>query len=70
MLKFIDNILLKIIAWLYLKHTIISLKIQVNQLKNARPYPAPDLSHVESSLKEFGVSYEEMKKTHSLSRVI
>ena len=70
MLKFIDKILLRLIAWLYRKHTIIYLKIQVKELKNAPPYGPPDLAHVEHALKEFGQSLEQMQKTHSVSRVI
>jgi hypothetical protein len=70
MLKYIDKILLRLIAWLYRKHTIIYLKIQVNELKNAPPYGPPDLAHVELALKEFNLSLEEVQKTHMMSRVI
>lgn len=64
MLKFIDKVLTRMIDWLYLKRTILRLKIQAKGMVGAPQYDYPVRQEsIDKCLGEYGLSVEQLSKT-------
>lgn len=69
MLKFLDKVILKLIAWLYLKHTVIFLKLEARRIKKGGLDTSPPThKEIEAALAEFGLSVEQLGSTSGLHR--
>ena len=66
MLKFIDKVLTRMIDWLYLKRTVLRLKMQVQGMEgdgiSKYDYPVKQES-IDKCLGEYGLSVEQLSKT-------
>ena len=69
MLKFIDKVLTVVIDWLYLKRTILRLKVQAKQLEGAPQHVHPSSVEVlDRHLGEYGLSVEQLSRTGAMHR--
>jgi len=71
MLRHLDKILTKLIDWLYLKRTVLRLKMQAQGMEgdgiSKYHYPVnPEL--IDKHLKEWGLSVAELSKTSAMHR--
>jgi hypothetical protein len=63
LLKFIDKILRVVIGWLYMKHTVIHLRLEAERSKKAGMYPPPTREEIEkviSEVQQQGIRFNAM----------
>lgn len=63
LLVFIDKLLQVMIGWLYMKHTVIHLKLEAERSKNAGMYPPPtreEVQEVISEVQQQGIRFNAM----------
>lgn len=66
MLNFFDRVLTACIDWLYLKRTVVRLKLEAKESEDATQYTYPDFPEViDRRLQEFGLSVAVLSKTTS-----
>lgn len=71
LLKFIDKVLTKAIDWLYLKRTILRLKMQAKgiEAEGTYKYHYPTrMESIDKCLGEYGLSIAELSKTGAMHR--